>query len=555
MRRGLSMEGLAWAFRATESGNWHPITWLSHMLDCQLFGLTPGGPHLVNALWHAVNTSLLFLGLRRMTGMIWRSAFVASLFALHPLHVESVAWISERKDVLSAFFWFLTLWFYAKYVEESKVQSPKSKVAYALALFFFALGLMSKPMTVTLPFTLLLLDFWPLNRLSKVQSPKPKVGVAASVAKQLWTLDFGLCTRLFLEKIPFFALSGALCVITFFAQHKEGAATTQEQMPLAWRAGNALMAYGRYIQKMFWPADLTFLYPHPGKWPSEIVIGSALFLVAVSVVVIWLGRRYPYVLAGWLWYLGTLVPVIGLVQVGVQSMADRFSYIPFIGLFIILVWGSCDIANKFRLPKAVLVSGAVAILAACLAVTLHQLPYWKNSAVLYHRALEVAMRDAVYRKAMQTAPFYADLHLGLCTDLAEGGEPEKAIPYLQELVQVVPRYDKIHVALGSALILQSKWEEAARELMQAGQLNPKNDQPHIHMAKILLARNRPNEALEEFSMALKLNPDNADTHFAFAVVLEQLGRREPAITHYREALRLQPDFAEAKQQLYKLAPR
>ena len=534
VRGGLTGPDIAWAFRAVESGNWHPLTWLSHMLDCELFGINPGGHHVTNVLFHTANAVLLFFVLRRMTGAIWRSAAVAALFALHPLHVESVAWVSERKDVLSAFFWFLTFWFYTRYVEELKVENAKRKSFYVLALGCFALGLMSKPMTVTLPFTLLLLDFWPLKRVTGKDLPRIK--------SLLW------------EKIPFFALTAVFCGITIFAQQKEGAVTTQEQMPLAWRAGNALISYGRYIRKMFWPDDLTFLYPHPGKWPMEMVVGSALFLAVISVVVIWIRRRCPYALTGWLFYLGTLVPVIGLVQAGVQSMADRFTYVPMIGLFIALVWGYGDVLEKLRLPRTAAVIGALAILAACVLVTVRQLNSWKDSAALYHRSLEMSARDQHYIRAMQIAPFYMNLHLGLCTDLAEEGHPDRAANYLKEVVQIIPQRAEVRLALGIALAMQSKWDEAASELTEATRLNPNDNQPHFQLGKVFAAQGKFSQAMEQLSIAIKLKPDEADTHFNLALVLERLGRRAEAAAQYRETLRCQPDFAEAQEYLKRLVP-
>ncbi len=523
--KGLTTKGFISAFRENLAGNWHPITTLSHMLDCQLFGLNAGKQHLMNAFFHALNVMLLFFVFRKMTGAVWRSALVAALFAFHPLHVESVAWISERKDLLSAFFALLSLLFYADFVEQSKIRNPKSKISYGIALLFFTLGLLSKPMIVTLPFIFLLLDFWPLQR---VQSSK--------------------FTKLIFEKIPFFALAAILSVITFLAQRS---ALAGEQMPLAWRLGNALVSYGRYVQKTFSPTQLTFLYPHPGKWPSEIVLGSALFLILISAAVLFFRRRFPYLLFGWLWFLGMLVPVIGLVQVGLQSMADRYTYLPLIGLFIMFVWGIGDIAKKYKVPAPALFAGSLALIFGCAASAQNQLKTWKESVSLYHRALEVSANDKIYRAAIQN-PIYLEFHLRLCQDLADGGWTDKAESYLKEVAIVAPRNADVHLDLGTTLALQNKHDEAAKEYRIAAQLNPNNPLPHVHLGRIAGMNNRPDEAEEEFSKALSLQPNDAETHFMLGLLFEETRRRKQAIAEFREALRCKPDFADARQHLESL---
>ena len=328
VRAGLTWSGVVWAFKTSEAANWHPLTWISHMTDCQMFGLNAGGHHLVNLLFHIANTLLLFFWLNKLTGALGRSFFVAALFAWHPLHVESVAWAAERKDVLSAFFWMLALIAYARFANLSKVQSPKSKVFYILALFLFACGLMSKPMVVTLPFVLLLLDFWPLQRFP------------------ISDFRFPVFFRLVLEKIPFFALAFASCLITYLVQKSGGATWSQAALPFHARIANALVAYVRYISKTFWPADLAVIYPYSRHWPAVLVGGAALVLAAWTGLFLWRARRNPHLIVGWLWFLGTLVPAIGLVQVGSQSMADRYTYIPGIGLFIVIVWGANDLLSR-----------------------------------------------------------------------------------------------------------------------------------------------------------------------------------------------------------------
>jgi hypothetical protein len=351
VKAGLTWPGIIWAFRSTEASNWHPLTWISHMADCQLFGVNPAGHHLVNVLFHTANAVLLFLLLNRLTGLrseasapqpgaLWRSAFVAAMFAWHPLHVESVAWASERKDVLSAFFWMLSLLAYADYARRvtgdkcrvtgttsiSPVATTHPSLFYFAALFFFACGLMSKPMVVTLPFVLLLLDFWPLNRIRSAE-----FGVRSAGA-------------LLLEKLPFFALTIASCIITRVVQG--GALWSSASLHFPFRLANALMSYVRYISKTFWPADLALIYPYPHHWPLAGVIVVTILLVMWSVLFLCWAKRFPYLAVGWFWYLGTLVPAIGLVQVGVQSMADRYTYLPGIGLFIIVAWALNDLLNS-----------------------------------------------------------------------------------------------------------------------------------------------------------------------------------------------------------------
>ncbi|HOX57564.1 MAG TPA: hypothetical protein P5205_02330 [Candidatus Paceibacterota bacterium] len=495
VKAGLTFEGLAWAFRATHAGNWHPLTWLSHMLDCQLLGLSAGRFHLVNALLHAANATLLFLALRRLTGAIWRSALVAGLFALHPLHVESVAWISERKDVLSALFFMLTLLAYARYAElrspagsvrdqgvastGTEQASPAlrpSCILYLLALCCFALGLLSKPMLVTVPFVLLLLDFWPLQRTPRLRflnrSPSP-AGLELPRA-QPW---FGLL----LEKMPFFLLAIAQSLITLWAQKAEGAVAASGQLPFLWRLGNALIAYCRYLQKMFWPDQLAFLYPHPGRWPIGMVVAAAGLLTVISLGALWLGRRRRYWLVGWLWFLGMLVPTIGLVQVGQQSWADRYSYLPLIGPFIILAWSLGDLARTWGWLKAPVAAAAAALVSACAVLTSNQLALWKSTEPLYCRALDVALQNKIYRRAYETIPLYVDLHLSLARDWIDvaqtPAEKEQLVAYLRKLALLRPNSPPLQLLLGEALARQGKWKEAVSELIKGNRSAPRATLP------------------------------------------------------------------------------
>src|SRR5580704_168486 len=362
VRDGLSWSGIAWAFTSGYASNWFPLTWISHMLDFQLFGMDPGWHHLTNVLIHAVSAVLLFALMRRMTGRIWESAFVAFVFALHPLHVESVAWVSERKDALFAFFWFLTTWLYLDYVEKRTVGR------YLLVVAAFCLGLMSKQMIVTLPFALLLLDAWPLKR----------TGVKTLV----------------LEKVPLVALTIAASVITFFAQKKGGAVQSLASIPLAARAANALMAYVIYIANFLWPTGLAFFYPYPSQWPIGEVLFAGLAVAAMSIVVVLAFRARPYLAVGWFWYLGTLAPVIGLIQVGHQSRADRYTYIPLIGISIMIAWAAAEAFEKWPRAKNAFTFAALAVCTIWLLITWTQIKYWKDSEALYRRA--IAVTDANY---------------------------------------------------------------------------------------------------------------------------------------------------------------
>jgi hypothetical protein len=358
---GLSLANLAWAFRTGYAANWHPLTWVSHMLDCQLFGVRAGPQHLVSAALHVANTVLLFLTLASMTGLVWRSFFVAALFAWHPLHVESVAWLAERKDVLSTTFEFLTLLAYYSYTQRH------GWLRYLLVALFFTLGLMAKPMLVTLPCVLLLLDYWPLNRLG---SPRQFVS-------------------LLLEKLPLLGLSAAACMITLLAQRASGAVVSAGSLPLLPRVENAILSYFRYLGKMFWPEGLMLPYMFGLDFNHGLVAIAALGLIAISLGAIWLRGRFPYIPVGWFWYLGTLVPVIGLLQVGIQSMADRYTYVPSIGVFILVAWGCGDALTRLRLSPAITASLATAALAACLVLTSLQLRFWKNSETLFFHSILV----------------------------------------------------------------------------------------------------------------------------------------------------------------------
>jgi protein O-mannosyl-transferase len=609
VQSGLKWENVVWALKSGHASNWHPLTWMSHMLDVQLFAEKPGAQHLVSLGFHLANTLLLFLWLRRLTGALWRSVMVAALFALHPLRVESVAWISERKDVLSGFFFLLTLGAYVRFAEcgvrsaecgmlqpddgtthhasrftfhVSRLAPFSAAVWYLLALFFFGLGLMSKPMLVTLPFVLLLLDFWPMQRFQ----PSPLDSRSSTLI------------RLAAEKAPFLVLAAASCVVTFIVQRKGGAVSTS--LSLGARVANAAVSYIRYIGKLLWPKDLSVLYPHPGHWPAWEVSASAVLLLAISVAVIVLARRRPYLAMGWLWFCGTLVPVIGLVQVGVQSMADRYTYLPLIGLFIMLVWGIDELVPNRRWRTEPLAVAGVSLLAACALLTARQVLFWRDSAALFGHAVQVTRDNYLaynnlgfylsgqgktseamenYRRALQINPAYEDalnnlgyalagqkkyleaiplyeaalrirpnhveVHNNLGNALSETGRIDEAIQHYLIVLKQSPDHADAHNNLGIALAMKGKLGEAIPHFQAAIRSNPKYASAHSNLGNAFAVQHRLDEAIKQYREALRLKPEDAQAHNNLGNALTEQGKVAEAIEHYREALRLNADNPEA----------
>ncbi len=506
---GLTWENAKWAFQAGYASNWHPLTWLSHMLDVQIFGVKPGWHHFVNLLLHIVNTVLLFLVLKRMTGAVWRCAIVAALFAVHPLHVESVAWVAERKDVLSTVFFMLTLLAYVQYAEKSKTQNPEFKLWYAFVLLLFAFGLMSKPMLVTLPFLLLLLDFWPLQRL------QPK--------------NF---LRLVLEKIPFLCLAAISSVFTFIAQAKGH--NVSVGLPLVSRVANAIASYLKYLGKTIWPADLAVFYPHPdirypisNQWPGWEICAAALLLAGVSAFALLRSKRQPWFATGWFWYLGALVPVIGIVQVGGQALADRYTYIPLIGIFICVVWAASDFLAGARFAKPVLATAGVLVIVACAIATHRQVEYWRNNFTLFDHALAVTSDNAV-----------AHYHVG--AELEEQGKYELALTHFRAALACDPNYADAYCNMGFTLYALGKKDEALEQYQAAIRLQPWHAQARTSLGALLWMRGRRDEALEQYAEALRLRPDLAQAHLNMGIALRSLGRIPEANAHFADAVRLKP---------------
>jgi tetratricopeptide (TPR) repeat protein len=542
---GLSVSAVNWAFTHIHSSNWHPLTTISHMLDCQLYGVKPGGHHLTNLIFHSLATTVLFLVLRNMTGAIWRSAFVAAIFAVHPLHVESVAWISERKDVLSAFFFFLTLGAYVRYA-----RSP-SILHYLVAFLLFAAGLMAKPMLVTAPFVLLLLDYWPLNRFAGQKS----------------------IVRLLAEKIPLLLLSAGSAVATIFAQR--GVLIPTQQIPVWWRMGNALVSYVVYLKQTVWPTGLAAFYPIL-KDDLQLwrVAAAIILLVVITAVAIALRKTRPYIFTGWFWYVGMLLPVIGVVQVGMQAHADRYAYLPQIGIGMIMAWGTVDLAKRFRTEIA-LRFAAPAVIALLAFLAWRQTGLWRNSEVLWTRMLAVTGKNDLahyglgdillrqgkfdeaieqFRTTLKLRPHwpYAEDYLGLA--LLKAGRVDEAIEHFVTVLRLMPSHPTVHYDLGNALFQKGDIDDAI-ELYQeglknqptgvmAGFVQPDYAAAHYDLGNCYVQKRDPERAISEYREAVKLSPDAASVHNNLAFALSQIGQTRQAIAEWQEALRLDPKNIE-----------
>jgi len=454
---GLTLDSVIWACTTTHAGNWHPLTWLSHMLDFKIYGLNAGGHHLISLFFHIANTLLLFVVFNKMTGDFRQSGFVAVLFALHPLHVESVAWVAERKDVLSTFFWLLTMLSYIWYVKRPEVSK------YLLVILFFALGLLAKPMLVTLPFVLLLLDYWPLCRYQVGQS-----GCFEGQAQQKQP-----ALGLVWEKIPFFVLATISCVVTFLAQKHEGYVRSLDVLPLTVRIANALVSYVKYIGKMIWPTKMAVLYPHPGVFPWWKIAGAFLLLLSISLLIIRGIKQNPCFAVGWLWYLGTFVPVIGLVQVGSQSMADRYTYVPFIGLFIIIAWGVTAILASRPYSTIGLAALAIICLPVLMALTGKQLGYWENNITLFEHTLEITSNNYLS-------------HYNLGSALEKQGRTEEAIEHYLKALRIRPGYVDAYNNLGVSLFSKRDVKGAIASFREALRIKPDYSRAKNNLEKVLM---------------------------------------------------------------------
>ena len=589
VQSGVTVSGIKWAFSSFHATNWHPVTWLSHMLDVQMFGMNAGRHHLTNALLHICNTLLLFLILLRITGLAWRSFFVAALFAVHPLHVESVAWVAERKDVLSAFFWMLSIYCYTFYIQNQKLKW------YLLVVICFAVGLMAKPMLVTLPFILLLLDYWPLKRFP-IQCPlgcnTVAMGQRSSVA------------YLVLEKTPLLVLTIASSVVTFFAQDKGGAVTSLDDsmahgsvdsvaigFGMAERFSNAIMSYVSYLGKTFYPHNLSFFYPFRTDIQNEVLIQSALLILGVSLIAVWQIRCKPYFFVGWFWFVGMLVPVSGVVLVGWQSMADRYTYLPLVGVFIAVAWGVPELAKRWPGRKKILAFATATSILACVTLSYIQVGYWRNNLSLYQHAAEVVPESAFvhfklgttlaekddydaakvqFEMALRIQPFDLRTRFNLGLVLLRLKQFEKAIEEFNEILKRYPSYaaaerqieiarsmlrqqqmmvainnsPEIYMRRGMLFERQGRIQDAILVYKQIVQYKPEYIEAHQKLGFLFYKLHRVDEAIMHYKMLVRLQPDSAAVYYNLGLAFADKNQFDEAIEHYQHALRIQPEWAE-----------
>ena len=523
---GLTWESVQWASTTGYFSNWHPLTWMSYMLDAELYGRNAGGYHLTNVILHIANTLLLFGLLNRMTGKMGRSAFVAGLFAVHPLHIESVAWVSERKDVLSTLFGMLAVWAYARYAERAQPGR------YLVVVVFFGMSLMAKAMLVTLPVVLLLLDVWPLNRIALPADSASGPGWAWLRNQRAQAM------RLVGEKLPLLVLTIAASVVTLLVQQPGGFAA----FPLDFRLANAMVSYVSYIAMMLWPAGLSVFYPYQDTLPGWMAFGSMFVLIVVSVVVAREARGRPYLAVGWLWYLGTLTPVIGLVQVGSQAMADRYTYVPLIGLFLMAGWGVPDLLARSPYRRIALPAAAGIVICACVVTARVQVQRWESDASLWRRALIVT-----------TGNYMAHHYMG--TILASEGKLDEAQSHFVEAIRLKPDYADTYTNLGLVLMIQGRKDEALHFLSEAVRLNPEHAEAHNNLGVHLKNMGRFDEAVVHFGEALRLQPDYANAHYNLGNVLAVQGKTAEAAAHYTRALEISPENETIRGALKKLKGR
>lgn len=559
VRNGLTWENILWAFTSTSGASfWHPLTWLSHMLDVELFGMNAGGHHLMSAGIHALNAMLLFLVLVRMTGSMWRSAFVAALFAVHPLHVESVAWAAERKDVLSTLFFLLSLWAYARYAERPDTWR------YIGVVLFFGMSLMSKPMAVTLPFVLLLLDYWPLGRIER--TPHEGARGERTCAQVPWG-------RILWEKVPLLLMTAGSVAVTLSYEAGNPWIVSLENYPLWIRVGNAVVAYATYLWMTVWPASLAVFYPHPGRGIAlwKIAAGG-LFLAGATLFVVRVRRRRPYLPVGWFFFLGTLVPAIGLVQIGSQAMADRFTYVPLIGVFVAFAWTASVSWERRGGHSSLAAILAVSILLVLTLTARHQVTYWKDNQTLYEHALAVTSDnwliqnnlgvelkrqsrydDAIdhFLKAIRIRSDAALAYEGLAESLTAKGRFDQAKPFFLEAIRLNPANASLRISLGNALYARRNLDEAAIQYKEALRIRANDFISSYNLANVVAEQGRLEEAAILYRDALRIRPDSAHAHNDLGDVLHRMGRRDEALFHFRQALRYMPDDPVARKNIEK----
>lgn len=516
--KGLTSESIRWAFSFSEKDRtyWHPLTWLSHMLDVELYGMNPGRHHLVNLLLHIFNTLLLFSVFRKMTGEIWKSAFIASLFALHPLNVESVAWVAERKNVLSTFFWMSCMFSYVYYSEKQNFYR------YLTVIFAFLAGLLAKPMLVTLPFVFLLLDYWPLKRFDFFH-PDRKQRII----------------RLIFEKIPLIAISFIfVCMTVSSLQHNE-ISSLAKQFPLKLRMENALISYWVYIGKMLYPANLSIFYPHPASIPLWQSIGAGILLICTSYLFLRIMRHKPYAITGWLWYLGTLVPVLGITRAGRwPAVADRWTYIPLIGIYVLIAWGGYDLIKKWRCKKIVIASLTVLLLSALMIRSFFQVRYWADSFSLFSHEVEINPNNYV-------------MHYNLGYMYNEDGKKDQAVFHYRQALRINPDDRDSHFNLGTIMAEEGEFDRAVFHFSEAIRIYPADMEAYNNMGVIMINQNRPDDAIGYFKIVLRYRPENSSFHNNMGIALAMKGETEMAVRHFRKALQINPDNLSAKMNLNK----
>ncbi len=585
VQNGLSLDGIGWAFTTFHFGNWHPLTWLSHMLDVQLFGLNPRGHHLTNLLFHIANTLLLFSILHRMTQSPWRSGFVAALFALHPLHVQSVAWVAERKDLLSTCFWMLTMGAYLAYVKRPEPWR------YLAVVVLFTLGLMAKSMLVTLPFVLLLLDYWPLHRFGRKTIPveiRDKAVKPSSTAKrnarqgrkpiamedpgegkpgrpEAFGGPWACLWPLIGEKIPLFVLTAIFCVVTYIAQQQAGGVRSFALFPMSVRIWNAFVSYMLYIAKTVWPSDLAVLYPHPVVWPLwQVLISVGLFVIVTFVAIRW-ATRFPYVTVGWFWYTGTLVPVIGLVQIGGHALADRFTYVPLIGLFIMAAWGIPELLKGWRFRKEALAAASALILLGLIPVTWKQVGYWQNSITLYDHTLSVTRQNSHiynnrgiayhrlgnparaiqdYNQAIEIDPEFAEHYNNRGLAYSSLGNLTRAMEDYNRAIEIDPGYAMAYSNRGIAYQKLGNPTLAIRDYDRAIEIDPTNAKPFNNRGASYLSLGNPGRAIQDYDRAIEIDRNYAMAYHNRGIAYGHLGHHEKAMEDLISAARLGSESAK-----------
>ncbi len=524
VQSGLNFQSIRWAFTSFYAANWHPLTWLSHMLDAEVFGPWAGGHHITNAILHTINSLLIFFVFRSMTGSVWKSGIVALLFAVHPAHVESVAWIAERKDVLSTVFWLLTMLAYIRYVRSSETQNAGRVSSWFRmwpVIVLFALGLMAKPMLVTLPFVLLLCDYWPLRRLKTFEDLR----------------------RLMLEKAPLFVLAAASSVITIIAQSSAGATASLASVPGSTRLGNAIISYGRYLRMLVYPADLGIWYPMDPAVNPFVVLASGLLILIVTAFAWRFRRDNEYLLMGWLWFVGTLIPVIGLVQVGMQSHADRYTYIPYIGLFVMIVWGAAAVSSRWPAGRRIAAAAAALVLLTLTVIAYRQTSLWRTSETLYTHTLSFTQNNHF-------------LMSNLCLYYLRRSDVRTADQRCTELLAPMPPSADAFQILGYLKLETGKYPEAVRFMREASRLDPTSANIQLQLAEALARQGNPNEAEQTMQRALTMskatNETVARTSTAIAEGYLKAGRKDKAIEYYQKALSVKPDLTDARESLENL---